>query len=61
MFLQLLCMSLSACRHYYPASVVHRFSQSAMFHAVFALRKRARPLEIPPLEATDVFTFITAR
>jgi len=27
--LQLLCISLSACRHYHPASVVLRVSQSA--------------------------------
>src|SRR5437879_11107446 len=41
--LQLLGVSLPSCCCFNPARVNRRISQSATFHAAFALRKRARP------------------
>ena len=46
----------------HPARVVAAsVSHSAAHHAAFALRKRARPLELPTLRGHLAFTFIPAR
>jgi len=44
--------SWSSCRRSHPARVARRVGQRAARHAAFALRKRARPLGHPPVEAT---------
>ena len=44
--LQLLSASSSPCRRYHPARVSQRFSQSALRHAAFVLRKRTRPPDL---------------
>ena len=59
--LQLLGMSLSPCRHYHPAGVLHRLNQLATQHAAFALRLQARPPGLRTFGATYVFTFVTAQ
>ena len=42
----MLSASSSPCRRYHPARVSQRFSQSALRHAAFVLRKRTRPPDL---------------
>src|SRR5450759_1915353 len=50
--LQLLSMSLSPCCRFHPAKVSSRVGQISAVHVAFALRLRARPLEVLTFEAT---------
>src|SRR6476659_4102323 len=49
---QLLSMSLSPCCRFHPAKVSSRVGQISAVHVAFALRLRARPLEVLTFEAT---------
>ena len=48
----MLSMSLSPCCRFHPAKVSSRVGQISAVHVAFALRLRARPLEVLTFEAT---------